>query len=230
MSAPTVKSLAKPVTALMVAAGALAAGKPLGSATTTEVAGYVTAAVGALVATHPAVKKTVKTAATKAAKTVTPKPKAKTPAARFAMYDSVDVDQIPGNATHVAGYVNGKWPTVAALRARFPHAKVLTIAVTANADAECLDVETGDATPAQAPAWVKRQQARGVKHPKIYANRSTMPTVWAALQAAGIKRDEVKLWVADWTGQPHLPAGYDACQWISTAGYDESLCGAHFLA
>ncbi len=110
-----------------------------------------------------------------------PKPK---PAARFTMYDTTD----PG--THlpvqhpqaVAGYVNGSWPSYNGLVKRYPGAKHLSIAVNTSADARCLDVETGDATPDQAPAWVRRQHARGVARPILYANTSTMPAVIAALE------------------------------------------------
>lgn len=197
------------------------------------IAGLAAGAIGRDLAPVKA-KSVTKAAATKtvaAAKKVVPKPKPKPLPAEFAMYDAVNVYGIPINATHVAGYLAGAKirTTLPALKARFPKAVILTIAVTAEQDAECLDIEKGDATPEQAPAWVKRQLARGVKHPKLYADRSTMPTLWAALQAAGIKRDQVKLWVADWTNVPHRPAGYDACQWISTPGYDESLCAPRFL-
>jgi hypothetical protein len=150
----------------------------------------------------------------------------------LAMYDAVTVENIPAGALAVAGYVNGRYQTVSALRARFPHAHLFTIAVNIGADADCLDVETGDATPAQAPEWVRRQLGAGLRRPCIYANRSTMPAVWAALHAAGIERNHVRLWVADWTEEPHIPTGYDACQWHGgmTVPFDESLCSPTFFS
>ena len=105
-----------------------------------------------------------------------PKPKPK-PAGPITMYDAVNIDGIPADAIAVAGYVNGRYANTGELRARFPHAKLLTIAVNTMADAECLDVETGDAMPAQTPGWVLRQHARGLARPCVYANRSTMPAV-----------------------------------------------------
>lgn len=178
--------------------------------------------------TKTAAKKT----AAKAKKIVTRHPKPKPVAGPITMYDAVTVTNIPAGAQAVAGYVNGRYQTVHELEARFPRAKLLTIAVTADADADCLDVENGDATPEQAPQWVHRQLARRVKRPCIYANRSTMPAVWAALTRVGIERDEVRLWVADWTGEPHIPAPYDACQWHGgvDVAYDQSLTLAGFFA
>lgn len=150
----------------------------------------------------------------------------------FSMFDAIEVSQIPANAQAVAGYIGGKWPTYGELIKRFPKAKHLSIAVFASLDAACLDIETGDASPGQAPAWVKRQKARGVKRPCLYANLSTMPAVKGALTKAGIKREDVRLWVAEWTFVPHIPPGYDACQWTDRAlgrNLDQSLCTGNFL-
>jgi hypothetical protein len=119
------------------------------------------------------------------------------------MFDAVDVSAIPGGATVVAGYTDGLWQTVPLLRIRFPHARILTIAVFASGDAECLDVEAGDATPGQAPAWVRRQQARGLYRPVLYTSVSNVPALLSALDAAGIRRDEVRLWSAHYTGVAH---------------------------
>jgi hypothetical protein len=137
------------------------------------------------------------------------------------MYDDVRADLIPADALYVAYYVNGRYANGTAIRKRLPHARLLSIAVTAGADAECLDIETGDARPDQAPAWVKRQLARGVDRPVCYANRSTMPAVISALRKAGIRRNQVRLWVADYTFRSHfpvlrwglLPTQADGCQW-----------------
>ena len=78
------------------------------------------------------------------------------------MYDSVDLSMIPGDAQAVGAYVDGKWATYTAAKAKFPKADILSIAVFAADDADCLDIETGDATPVQAAAWVLRQFARKV--------------------------------------------------------------------
>jgi hypothetical protein len=141
----------------------------------------------------------------------------------------------------VAGYVGGRWPTYVPLVHAHPHAHHLAIAVSASEDAECLDVEAGDARPDQAPAWVRRQQARGVHRPVLYASVSAMPAVLSALSTAGIPRDAVRLWTAHYTGRPHIctPAcgfGFgttgDATQWTDRAlgrNLDESLCSDSFF-
>jgi len=158
------------------------------------------------------------------------------------LYDSIDVSQIPADVTAAAGYLSGRWPTYAALRQRFPHAHLLSIAVNASEDADVLDVESGDATPAQAIGWVKRQIARKVYRPVIYVQASTMPGLLSALSASGISRSSVRLWSAHYDG-PHIcgPAscrypGVPACdgtQWTPNAlgrNLDESLLLDDFFA
>lgn len=133
------------------------------------------------------------------------------------MFDSVDLAEIPRDAHAVAGYVGGRWPTFQHVRARWPDAQHLSIAISASETAKCLDIENGDATPDHAAAWVRLMQNRHFRRPCIYASRSTMPTIVTRLKDAGIRRDEVRLWVADWTDHAHIPHGYDACQWTDKA-------------
>lgn len=163
---------------------------------------------------------------------------AKLKQAPFAMFDSVDgAAVIPTDAAAVAGYVGGQWPNYQALVHAFPHAKHLSVAVNASEDADCLDVESGDATAAQAPAWIARQVKRGVKLPVVYTSVSNV----AALLSAGVKRDGIRLWTAHYTNTAHIcsPAcgngmttTADATQWTDNAlgrNLDESLCNGSFL-
>lgn len=157
------------------------------------------------------------------------------------MYDDISVSAIPANAEAVAGYVGGKWPTYPELVKRFPKAHKLSIAVTSTEDAECLDVEPGDASNIQAPAWVKRQQARGVKKPVVYTSVSNAPALIATLAKAGVKRTDIRLWTAHYTGRPHLcssACGFgfkftaDATQYDDHAfgrSLDVSLCSDAFF-
>ena len=159
----------------------------------------------------------------------------------FTMYDSVNLDAIPVKAQAVAGYVNGRWPTYGQLRERWPQAKRLSITVTADALAECLDIEKGDATPDQASVWVRRQHGRGVKRPVVYTSVSQAPTVLNALKQAGIGRLHVRLWTAHYTGKPHrctsacgypFPGRADATQYTDRAfgrTLDASLCAPDFF-
>ncbi len=164
-----------------------------------------------------------------------PAPKPQPPAARFTMYDTTDVNTgLPvAHPQAVAGYVNGNYPSYNGLVKRYPGAKHLSIAVNTSTDARCLDVETGDATPADAPAWVRRQHARGIARPIVYANASTMEAVLAALNADFIKRGEYLLWEAHYDNIANVPPGRDAKQYrnVETPGhnYDISECQPWFL-
>jgi len=150
------------------------------------------------------------------------------------MYDSIDVSQIPGDAQAVAGYVGGSWPTFASLAAKFPNAQRLSIAVNSGEDADCLDIEPGNATAGDVPGWFARQRARGVARPCLYASVSTMGSLLGVLRLAGISRSSVRLWAAHYAGQHICGPGscgqvsvpMDGCQWTSTAlgrNLDESL-------
>lgn len=157
------------------------------------------------------------------------------------MYDSVAITELPRDAEAVAGYVNGRWPTYAELVLKFPHAHKLSIAVSADADADCLDVERFDATPLQAPLWVKRQLEHGVKRPVVYCSVSDAATVLKALKRAGIGRKQVRLWTAHYTLRPHrcsplcrfgLWTRADATQYTDKAlgrSLDASLCAPRFF-
>ena len=159
---------------------------------------------------------------------------------QITMYDSVNTKMIPADAEAVAGYVGGFWPTFPTLVLEWPKAKKLSIAVNARQDAECLDVEAGDARPDQAPAWVKRQIKRGVKRPVVYGSVSQMGLILRTLEKAGIHRSQVRVWTAHYTFKPHLcsaACGFgdlkaDATQYSDHAlgrNLDASLCSAGFF-
>ena len=97
------------------------------------------------------------------------------------MYDAVSWENIPDNAEMVAGYIDGpasQWSAEA--WARFPHAVKVRITVNpADNEGDVLDVEQGDANPADAPGWIRRRHAAGAPFVTIYCNRSTLPAVQA---------------------------------------------------
>ena len=163
------------------------------------------------------------------------------------MFDSVNVAEIPESAKYAAGYIGGQWPTYAdgSLRRHLPTARLVSIAVSAKYDADCLDVERGDATNGEAAAWVKRQWARGVKRPKLYTSVSNWKELQAALAAVGIKRrpygKSYRRWSAHYTyhehrcgrrcGMPGLGRA-GATQWTNKAlnrNLDQSACARSFL-
>lgn len=136
------------------------------------------------------------------------------------MFDGITASEVP-DGWGVAGYIDGKWPDFAALQLRWPAAAHISIAASAADDAKALDVETGDATPAQAPGWTARQRARGDAYPWVYCNEST----WAeAIYEFTLQRVPVPLWwVARYDGIAVVPPGAIAKQHTNTPGYDQSV-------
>jgi len=133
------------------------------------------------------------------APTPTPVPKPTT----MLMFDDVNVSLIPKDAQAVAGYVDGHYQTWAKVKAGWPHAKKLPIAVFGQDNGDCLDVEPGDATIFQAPAWVKRQLANwskshhDVARPVVYTSASQMQSLVNTLSKAGLKYgQDYLLWSA----------------------------------
>ncbi|HET9721129.1 MAG TPA: hypothetical protein VFP55_13695, partial [Solirubrobacteraceae bacterium] len=159
------------------------------------------------------------------------------------MFDSINVDAIPSDATAVAGYVGGHWPTFHQL-GRFKHANRLSIAVTAAEDAACLDCEPGDVPPAavgEIADWLRRQRGRGEARPVIYASRDNLPGIITGLHDAhGIAREKYRVWSAHYGVGAHICSGVscgaaftaDATQWTDKAlgrNLDESLLSDTFF-
>jgi hypothetical protein len=173
--------------------------------------------------------------------TPAPKPAPKPKPQAVVMYDSVDVQQIPRSALAVAGYVGGHWPTFPQLVQLFPQAHRTSIAISASEDADMLDIENGDAVPAQAPAWVKRQHSLGKPRPAVYCSLSVAWQVWLRLKLAGIRRGAVRIVTAHYNGKPHRCSplchfGFwtraDATQYTDRAlgrNLDASLCAPNFF-
>jgi hypothetical protein len=126
-------------------------------------------------------------------------------------------------AEMVAGYDNGRYAWTTAEWNLFPHAVKVHISISASANTgDVLDVEQGDATPAQAKAWIEMRKRAGLWRPTIYCSRSVIPAV---RQATGnlVLGQDYDIWAADYTGQPHQVTGCAATQYINTPGYDASI-------
>jgi hypothetical protein len=124
------------------------------------------------------------------------------------MFDDTSVDLIPRTARAVAGYVNGIYRTVPALRLRFKGRRIVTIAVNSLGRAQFLDIERGNATIADAPGWWNRNRAHGARG--FYISESEAAALVAALEAAGIHRHECVLWTAHYNGRRHI-CGPNTC-------------------
>jgi hypothetical protein len=126
------------------------------------------------------------------------------------MIDAVTPANIPADAQVVGGYLNGPYAWSPADWARFPHAVHVGISVRASfTQGHVLDVEIGDATPAESVGWVLARRAAGAD-PSVYCNASTWPLVQAAFHARGVA--EPHYWIAKYDGIASLPAGAVAKQ------------------
>lgn len=138
------------------------------------------------------------------------------------MYDGITASRLPTGAELVAGYVDGMFAWSAADWARFPASVKVRIAVFSSTnDGEVLDVEPGNATPAESVDWVLMRRRAGVD-PTVYMNMGTWPTVRAAFEARGVAQPHY--WVARYDGVASIPAGAVAKQYYNNdqAGYDLS--------
>lgn len=138
-------------------------------------------------------------------------------AAPRTMYDAVVVDHIPKDAKAVAGYVNGNYQTFPSLKAGWPKARKVSIAVTSSVDAHCLDVEPGDATNGDAPGWFFRHDRKKYGKAIFYTSASNVAPLMAVLEQAGIKRADFKVWAAHFTNHRHV-CSPDVCGYPSADG------------
>lgn len=141
------------------------------------------------------------------------------------MFDGVTPANVPAGAALYAGYVNGEWPSLAALSAKFPGALHVSVTVNTVGHATVLDVENGDATPEQAPGWAERQRSDGNPYPVVYMDYAN----WLLVrnQFADQAIPEPLYWVAayvkDPTQVPAIPADAIAVQFYDYGGYDASV-------
>jgi len=157
------------------------------------------------------------------------------------MYDAVDIGAIPVTALAVAGYVDGQWPTLDRLVKAFPRARHISIATRATSVAEILDVESGDARDDEVVAWLELAHHHGVTRPGLYASLARWAQLLAVTHRAGWRRPRIKVWVAHWTGQPHICGPSCGAHFTTNAGatqyegaapgrpYDTSLATRTFL-
>lgn len=148
------------------------------------------------------------------------------------MYDSTSVEDLPAGAAAYAGYVDGSWPTMAGLRARFPDVPLLSItALGGTTPADCVDSEPGDVPPPHVSGWVLARLAAGAWRPVVYCSQSVLPAILADLALAGVGRGQVRLWTAHYDRGEHLcsptacgaAATADGTQWA-----DHGPAGEHY--
>jgi hypothetical protein len=156
-------------------------------------------------------------------------PAHKAPARKpYLIYDSVTPSALPAHnaaATYATGNYAASPSDVAG------HKTVMWIDVTGyDHSASVLDVEPGDATPSMAATWAwHRLHDNPSALARIYTMRSQWPAVKAAIGHLPAKmRSQVRYWIADPTGSPHIVPGSDATQWYWGKSYDISTATPRF--
>lgn len=135
-------------------------------------------------------------------------------------YDGITPEALPRGAAIYASYIDGHWPNFHKLAGLFPGAIHLSIAADPAHDADILDCETGDATPAQCPDWVNRQRARGAPG-IVYSNTSTWPQI--VYQFNSRRLPTPLWWGAQYDGKAQMLPGSIGKQYLNTPGWDRSV-------
>lgn len=124
----------------------------------------------------------------------------------------------------IAAYGNGKFANFAAAKREFPQVPVLQVDVSGQGIGDTGDFEPGDMSYSRAGSWAKERINAGVTRPVIYFSASHWGEIMASLAGAGLKRRDVRIWTAHYTGHAHLcssACGFgikgaaDATQWGS---------------
>lgn len=120
-------------------------------------------------------------------------------------YDSANPQSVP-SGVYAAVYINGRfaWPEHDIRRME----KVIRITVAPGASwarsARCIDIENGDATPAEAMSFL-RARADAYGDATAYCDRSTLPEVQRLALKAGIN---VRYWVATLDGTQNVAGAW----------------------
>jgi hypothetical protein len=123
---------------------------------------------------------------------------------RVTMYDSIDAAAVPDRAEAVAGYIDGQWPSYVHFPRNGDHKWIVSIATSWQHLAMVLDVESGDATNAQAASWLSLLHRHGMKRPCLYTSLQNIPPLVESLRIRGHPRRSYRLWSAHWTDHAHV--------------------------
>lgn len=151
------------------------------------------------------------------------------PAKPYLIYDSTTPTNIPARQQVVATYDDGPHPTSPSLVTG--RKSVMWISITGHDyGASVVDVEPGNATPAEAASWAWHKLKSS---PDAVARIYTMLAEWPAVRAAVASfpapmRARIHWWIANPTGQPHIVPGSDATQWYWGPSYDITTASPGF--
>ena len=171
---------------------------------------------------HKVAAAAAKKSAPPAHKSAAAKPAATT-AKPYLIYDSVVPQAIPAGQV-VATYSTGAHPIpTSAVAGRQTVIWIDTLG-TDPSSSNALDIEPGCASPSQAAGWVR---ARVTAKPHATAILYTTISQWSTVQAdvaslPSSMRAQIRWWIADPTGSPHIVPGSQATQWSWGSSYDVS--------
>lgn len=147
--------------------------------------------------------------------------------------DNVSVSALDNGFKVYAGYWNGPFANMTALRKRFPHAYLISIAlrVGGSKGSIAVDIEPGTLSGSQSGSfagclsWL-RQGGFGGSKPLIYVMASWAAPLEHFLASAGIPRSAYYLWTAHYSGQ-HLCSPSGCGFGASTADATQYASGAN---
>lgn len=159
------------------------------------------------------------------------------------MADSTNPAALPDGFDAYLGYADGRWPDYQTIAAKFGGKPVYALSVFGtDGVGGGVDNEAGDATTAQAAAYIKREIAASVDRPIGYCPESWAASLVAECNAIGIPRSSWRLLTGHYAtvnGQPwaHIcgpstcgcPVQADGTQWVDHGPYDESLLDDNFI-
>lgn len=122
--------------------------------------------------------------------------------------DNVTVSALTPGFPVYAGYYNGPFANLTALRARFPHAYIVTIALRLNGSKGSMaaDIEPGTMSATQTGsfadclAWLKQGGFPAGRKPLIYVMASWAAALERYLAANGWSRESYDMWTAHYAG------------------------------
>lgn len=144
-------------------------------------------------------------------------------------YDSTTATDVPKTAKLALAYVDGRYANLRPMRAWLgKKARIVTVTVLGDIDADMCDCETGDLTPETAAKWAHHKRTARKGFPTIYCLDSQHTTVIAACKQRGlILHKHYNLFVANYDGQRVLPAYAVGKQFADPKGtghhYDASV-------
>lgn len=151
------------------------------------------------------------------------------------MQDGVNIWGVQPGYPAYGAYYNGTYANVSGMRARFPGAYIVSITPDGLNGAMCIDIEPGDAIPADAPGFWHNSNHGGAVKPWFYASAGSVRAVIDNLSAAGIPRSAYFIWSAHYIGN-HIcgpgTCGYpqaDGTQYATTQNYDISVLPAYMI-